>query len=959
MKSRLRIFSCLFLLLLLALTPVLAQAAVQPEQVVLSWDEETAEFDLQKVKKLSLSASVLPADASQRITWTSSDSKVARVSSRGVVTFRGRGEVTITATARKTKISESVTFHLTDSSLPDSITLSCGEAIEMERYETLQLVPTVLPATAKQTVQYKSSSGAVTVNRKTGLLTAKKAGTATVTCYSTADKQVLATVKVTVSAPPTPDKITLSPSVQTVTVGDVIQFTAAREPEDSCRFLEWKSSSKSYGSVTQDGLFTAKKTGSVTLTCQSKQNSRVRATVKLLIVEKNAPLSITLSDSELLLHPGETHQLTATVLPEDRNTQVAWKSSSTGRVQVTQDGLLTAKKTGTATITCYSTVNRKVLATVKVNVQYLPAPESIDLSESPTAVQKGESVQLIARPVPSDHSAEFTFASSNRSVATVSQSGKVTGVKRGEAVITVTSSRNKQVVSTLTLSVLDDKCPDEIVAAQNAVRLEAGDTWQAQVSVLPESAVQSVSWRSSSNRTASVDKNGLITAYGEGTAIIYAVSAYDAEVSCPIRVAVYELASPKAFELTADRTLLTLDETARLTLGVTPEDASGLCDYVVSSDAVSVSREGVVTPLKMGEATITAVSHKDSKVRAQVTVTVYDPLTPLQVTLSDELIYLDAGNSLPLSGSVYPETASQALTWSSSDTSVVSVDENGCVTAVGAGTAIIRAAAENGVYAACTFAVSSVRLSTVIPARTTDVAGISANLQKIDAIRRSALSQIINLSRAGVISYSESVSRQKVINAAFEMQSFPWMTQSYQRYWTTKYLEKSYVPGKVYYGLPYIQRGLNNGPNRQYNVAKALSEQRYVSSGNGYYLLNQERLLDGLYVGCDCSSFVSMAYWGVDTSASYLRTKYMATSNLYRELDSYEELRTGDMLLCADNHVVMFLYWVDSAKTRMMIIEQGGDGNTVICSIQNLAKYQSTNPRENYLPTRLASYAQS
>ena len=102
-----------------------------------------------------------------------------------------------------------------------------------------------------------------------------------------------------------------------------------------------------------------------------------------------------------------------------------------------------------------------------------------------------------------------------------------------------------------------------------------------------------------------------------------------------------------------------------------------------------------------------------------------------------------------------------------------------------------------------------------------------------------------------------------------------------------------------------------------------------------------------------------MAYWGLNSRNSYLRTKYMAlATNLYKNLDSYDDLRTGDMLLCSDNHVVMFLYWVDSARTKMMIIEQGGDGNTVICSIQNAAKYQSLDLKLNYLPVRLATYAQ-
>ncbi len=958
MKTRLKALLCLAIGLALLLLPT-ALADAQPERVVLSVQEEALTFDLAKTRSVSLTAQVEPAEASQRITWRSSNTAVARVSSRGKVSFRGRGTVTITAAAYRSKVASSVTLTLTDSTLPDSISLNCPGELSLERFETFQLSPTVLPATARQTVQYKSSSGAVSVGRTGGLITAKRAGTATITCYSTADKKVLAKVKVTVTAPSAPEKILLTPDVTVVTVGDVVDFQAVRAPEDSCRFLKWKSSAAARGSITQDGVFTAKKAGSVTITCTSMQNTRVRATRKILIVEEGSPHSITLNESELLLHPTESFQLTASVLPETSNAGVSWKSSSSGRVQVTQNGLITAKKTGTATITCFSKVSRDVLATVRVTVRSLPAPDMIDLSAPASSLQRGETLQLTALPVPADCSAEFSFSSSNREIATVSARGAVKGLKRGQVTITATSQRDRSVFAVLTLNVLDDKCPDEIVVEQEVVRLEAGDVWQAKAYALPATAAQGISWRSGSSRTASVDKNGLVTAHRAGTAILHAASTYEPELHCPIRVVVYELEAPDAFKLSIDKTVLKMDDTARLTLKVTPTGASRLCDYEVSSDAVSVSRDGVVTPKKLGQATITARSRKDREVYAKVTVTVYDPLVPVGVTLSDELLYLDVGNSTTLTGTVFPETAPQALNWTSSDTGVVTVDDSGRVTAVGAGTATVRAATKNGVYAACTFAISSVRLTTVIPARTTDIAGIPANLQKIDAIRRSALSQVINLSKAGVIPYAESISRQKVINEVFKMQAFAWMTPRYQRYWTVRYPEKSYQPGLVYYGLPYIQRSERSSANRQYNVEKALAEKRYINSGKGYYLLNQENLLDHIYVGCDCSSFVSMAYWGLNSRNAFLRTGNMSqATNLYKRLPGYDDLRTGDMLLCADNHVVMFLYWVDGAKTKMMIIEQGGDGNTVICSIQNAAKYQSLDPKLNYLPVRLASYAQ-
>ena len=67
------------------------------------------------------------------------------------------------------------------------------------------------------------------------------------------------------------------------------------------------------------------------------------------------------------------------------------------------------------------------------------------------------------------------------------------------------------------------------------------------------------------------------------------------------------------------------------------------------------------------------------------------------------------------------------------------------------------------------------------------------------------------------------------------------------------------IPGNVYYGLPYIQTSSRGSYlNRRYNVEKALNEGRYYSSGKGYYLLNQQKLLEDMYVGNDCSAFVSM-----------------------------------------------------------------------------------------------------
>ena len=233
-------------------------------------------------------------------------------------------------------------------------------------------------------------------------------------------------------------------------------------------------------------------------------------------------------------------------------------------------------------------------------------------------------------------------------------------------------------------------------------------------------------------------------------------------------------------------------------------------------------------------------------------------------------------------------------------------------------------------------------LSTVIPARTTDISGIPENLAKIDALRKSAVRQIGVLKSAGKFTASEASLRTQIVNRAFAMQSFPWMTLKTQEYWSRAYAAKRYLPGYVYYGLPYIQTAPSGSYlNRRYDAAKAVSENRYTATGYGYYMLNQRNLLEGMYCGNDCSSFVSMSQWGTSHPASYYNTVAMAkNTTYYKNVASYTSLRPGDFLVKSGDHTVLFLYFTNAAKTRMMIIEQGGNGNTIICSEYAVSYFQ-------------------
>ncbi len=136
---------------------------------------------------------------------------------------------------------------------------------------------------------------------------------------------------------------------------------------------------------------------------------------------------------------GATRQLTATVAPSDADQNVTWSTSSAATATVNASGLVTAVANGTATITATSTVDGTIKGTATVTVT---TPVSgVTISPKTASIEVGATRQLTPTVAPSGASNKaVTYKSSDTSVATVSGSGLVTGVKAGTATITVTTT---------------------------------------------------------------------------------------------------------------------------------------------------------------------------------------------------------------------------------------------------------------------------------------------------------------------------------------------------------------------------------------------------------------------------------------------------------------------------------------------------------------------------------------
>ncbi len=170
--------------------------------------------------------------------------------------------------------------------------------------------------------------------------------------------------------------------------------------------------------------------------------------------------SINLNKSTINLKVGDQETLNATVTPNDADDKtVTWSSDTTSVATVDQTGKVTAVAKGTATITV-TTVDGNKTATCAVtvaeedlDVEYVPL-DSIKLSSSSLSLKVGEtnSIQLTLTPPDADIET-VSWKSSKESVATVDNTGKITAVGEGTAIITVTVTDKSGNTKTATVSV--------------------------------------------------------------------------------------------------------------------------------------------------------------------------------------------------------------------------------------------------------------------------------------------------------------------------------------------------------------------------------------------------------------------------------------------------------------------------------------------------------------------------
>ncbi len=157
-------------------------------------------------------------------------------------------------------------------------------------------------------------------------------------------------------------------------------------------------------------------------------------------------------------------------------------------------------------------------------------------------------------------------------------------------------------------------------------------------------------------------------------------------------------------DITLNKSSVTIleQETASVTATIKPSDATNkTVKWTTSNPAVATVSGGTITGVGIGTATITATTSNGLTKTVKVTVKENSNIVkPTGVTLSSSSLTIEEGSTDTLTATVKPTNATnKAVTWSSSNTAVATVDSKGVVTAVSEGTATITVTTINGLTA--------------------------------------------------------------------------------------------------------------------------------------------------------------------------------------------------------------------------------------------------------------------
>jgi len=486
------------------------------------------------------------------------------------------------------------------------------------------------------------------------------------------------------------DSILINYSSATIYIGGTLNMKATTT---NSNIVTWETSDPKIASVDEFGVVTGVKEGNAIITAV-QMVAGVRKTASCVVTVRQGVTGVTLDPAEKEIALGDNLTINAKVEPSLNGVSLRWVSSNNEVIEISVSGDLSAtvKAVGAGTAVV-SAINQENVVVGSCLITVFEPIEKITLSQTNVVLPLSAGwFQLYATIVPaSAEDREIIWTSTNSSVATVDKNGIVTLKKPGLTSIIVSSKIDAGITAICNLEVT--KSVTGVKLDKSTHDMFVGETFRISYTISPNGASNAeVVWSSSNTAVAAVDQSGLVTAKGVGTTVIM-VKTKDGGFTALCTVNVGRVAT--AIKLDVTSLVLNAGEYYLLEATLTPADTTDRTVMYESSDTkvAVVSKKGKVTAKKAGACVVMAKTKSGSM--AYCAITVMQGVTGLE--LSEDILEIAVGEEYEMEAKVLPKTATNKnVEWNSSNEEVFTVDEEGEITGVGGGVAVLTCTSEEG-----------------------------------------------------------------------------------------------------------------------------------------------------------------------------------------------------------------------------------------------------------------------
>ena len=639
------------------------------------------------------------------IEWTSSDTDIATVED-GKVTGVSNGTVTISArlTHYENTFIDTVTievltltqeFNITNQASNVTKNLNVGEEFEYE-YE---IVPS---SSSYDAITWSTGDSNILTVDQTGKVTAVSPGTTlvTATINNGPANPIIVTRQVKVLVPISSfniveQNVSLTANVdseKTATLTTEL-LPVGYEADDT---IEWSTSDADVATI-EDGVITATGPGTATITgtLPNGLSDTVEVTVSVVIEQ-----FVLETPSSVNVELGLTYETRTSYAPQNttESTTVVWTSDDPTIATVDANGVITGQTLG-------QTIVRGRLGTfeVTVNVNVRIGISSFTIDQDSVSLTKNQTAELTATITPSNTTEDktITWTSSDDSIASV-VNGVITANAVGSVTITGTLPNGMHVTCEVTVITAIDSFT---ISPKTATINMNNDNKQVSLSyeILPANAEEdkTITWTSSDDSIASVI-DGVVTGEGNGTATITATlpngMTDTATITVITPVTEFNVTNGISHELNVGQTHTIETEVLPLTTSETTD-----ITWTSSDPTIATVSNGVVTAYNFGTTTI--IGTLPNNMTVTVTIKVIKPINNLTLSKNTLSLYIgDSNRDHETLGVIIdpPDTdEDKTVTWTTTNPSIVTVDQTGLVTAVEKGSATITATLANGMNAEC------------------------------------------------------------------------------------------------------------------------------------------------------------------------------------------------------------------------------------------------------------------